>query len=59
MATGEPLTVRPSKIVSGHEPDKTNELLQAIARAIEKQVKNSCLIENTVINRLLSYFYYN
>lgn len=38
FATGETLTVRPTKIVSGHEADKTNELLQAIARAINTKV---------------------
>ncbi|XP_023220405.1 TRAF3-interacting protein 1-like [Centruroides sculpturatus] len=34
MVTGENLTVKPTKIVSGHEAEKTNELLQAIAKAI-------------------------
>eukprot|EP01138_Halocafeteria_seosinensis_P014692 gb/GECG01014997.1/.p1 GENE.gb/GECG01014997.1/~~gb/GECG01014997.1/.p1 ORF type:complete len:754 (+),score=167.00 gb/GECG01014997.1/:1-2262(+) len=32
-ASGEDLQVKPSKIVAGHEPDKTNELLQALATA--------------------------
>uniref|UniRef100_H3AZ78 TRAF3 interacting protein 1 n=1 Tax=Latimeria chalumnae TaxID=7897 RepID=H3AZ78_LATCH len=32
MVTGEPLSVKPARIVAGHEPEKTNELLQAIAK---------------------------
>ncbi|XP_019719467.1 TRAF3-interacting protein 1-like [Hippocampus comes] len=32
LVTGEPLAVRPAHIVAGHEPEKTNELLQAIAK---------------------------
>ncbi|XP_042192296.1 TRAF3-interacting protein 1 isoform X2 [Callorhinchus milii] len=32
MAYGEPLSVKPARIVAGHEPEKTNELLQAIGK---------------------------
>ncbi|KAJ8253079.1 hypothetical protein GJAV_G00208870 [Gymnothorax javanicus] len=32
LVTGETLTVRPARIVAGHEPEKTNEFLQAIGR---------------------------
>ncbi|XP_077473723.1 TRAF3-interacting protein 1-like [Stigmatopora argus] len=32
LVTGEPLAARPAQIVAGHEPEKTNELLQAIAK---------------------------
>lgn len=31
MVSGRPLSVKPPRIVAGNEPDKTNELLQAIA----------------------------
>ncbi|XP_047120116.1 TRAF3-interacting protein 1 isoform X1 [Schistocerca piceifrons] len=31
------ITARPSKIVAGHEPTKTNELLQGIAKALDKK----------------------
>lgn len=30
MVTGEPLSVKPERVVAGHEPEKTNEFLQAI-----------------------------
>ncbi|XP_048835075.1 TRAF3-interacting protein 1 isoform X2 [Brienomyrus brachyistius] len=32
LVCGEPLAVRPARIVAGHEAEKTNELLQAIGR---------------------------
>ena len=32
--------MKPSKIVAGHEPNKTNEFLQALAKALEKQIEN-------------------
>ncbi|KAK8382773.1 hypothetical protein O3P69_011368 [Scylla paramamosain] len=41
LATGENLSVRPGKIVAGHEADKTNEWLQALGRAVAKNVNSS------------------
>lgn len=32
LVTGEPLAVKPARIVAGHEPERTNELLQAIGK---------------------------
>ncbi|XP_028291666.1 TRAF3-interacting protein 1 isoform X3 [Gouania willdenowi] len=32
LVSGEPLAAKPVRIVAGHEPEKTNELLQAIAK---------------------------
>lgn len=32
------LAISPSRTVAGHEPEKTNEFLQAIARAVQKKV---------------------
>lgn len=42
VITGTNLTVRPAKIIAGHEPSKTNELLQAIGRALDKKVSAQC-----------------
>ena len=35
---GENLAAKPSKIVSGQEPQKTNEFLQALAQIIDKKI---------------------
>lgn len=40
LISGANLTVRASKIVSGQEPTKTNELLQVIGKALDKKVIN-------------------
>ncbi|XP_020289078.1 TRAF3-interacting protein 1 [Pseudomyrmex gracilis] len=40
------LTVRASKIISGQEPTKTNELLQAIGKALDKKVSSAEAIEH-------------
>lgn len=38
IITGIPLSVRATKVVAGHEPTKTNELLQAIGLALDKKL---------------------
>ncbi|XP_034176946.2 intraflagellar transport 54 isoform X1 [Osmia lignaria lignaria] len=45
LATGINLTVRANKIVSGQEPTKTNELLQAIGKALDKKISSKEAIE--------------
>ncbi|XP_063610007.1 TRAF3-interacting protein 1-like isoform X2 [Penaeus indicus] len=48
FATGETITVRPSKIVAGHEADKTNAWLQALAKAISQNVDSSQAVEQVL-----------
>lgn len=38
--TGKALTVKSSKIVAGQEPEKTNELLQYLALALDKKISS-------------------
>nr|XP_012216942.1 PREDICTED: TRAF3-interacting protein 1 isoform X1 [Linepithema humile] len=46
LISGANLTVRASKIISGQEPTKTNELLQAIGKALDKKVSSAEAIEH-------------
>jgi len=39
-AAGKSLQVKPAKVVAGHEPEKTNEFLQALAAAISSKVNS-------------------
>ncbi|KAL3837210.1 hypothetical protein ACJMK2_022581 [Sinanodonta woodiana] len=40
LVNNKTLSVKPQKVVAGHEPEKTNEFLQALATAISKKVDN-------------------
>ena len=46
LATGANLSVRASKIISGQEATKTNELLQAIGKALDKKISSVEAIEH-------------
>ncbi|XP_050452351.1 TRAF3-interacting protein 1 [Cataglyphis hispanica] len=46
LISGANLTVRASKIISGQEPTKTNELLQAIGKSLDKKVSSTEAIEH-------------
>lgn len=39
FTTGELVKVRPSKVVAGHEAEKTNEFLQILGISILKEVR--------------------
>lgn len=38
LVSGEPLAAKPARIVAGHEPERTNELLQVMARCCLSKV---------------------
>ncbi|XP_055617283.1 TRAF3-interacting protein 1 [Toxorhynchites rutilus septentrionalis] len=52
IVTGKELKVRPSKVVAGLEPEKTNELLQAIGHALDKKLDSSSAV--SIINEKAS-----
>ncbi|XP_065335550.1 TRAF3-interacting protein 1 isoform X2 [Cloeon dipterum] len=41
LVTGEKIQCKPSKVIAGQEPERTNELLQAIAKALEKKLEST------------------
>lgn len=45
-ASGKQLSVKPAKVVAGHEPEKTNEFLQALAQAINSKVDNEDVLNS-------------
>ncbi|KAM4026355.1 TRAF3-interacting protein 1 isoform 2-T2 [Anomaloglossus baeobatrachus] len=49
LVTGEPLMVKPARIVAGHEPDKTNEFLQAIGKCCLNKLSS-----DDAVKRILS-----
>jgi len=48
FASGETVTARPSKIIAGHEPEKTNELLQLIAKCIRKNISSDDAVQRVL-----------
>lgn len=38
LVSGEPLSAKPARIVAGHEPEKTNELLQRLGKCCLSKV---------------------
>ncbi|XP_058813306.1 TRAF3-interacting protein 1 [Topomyia yanbarensis] len=44
--TGKELKVRPSKVIAGLEPERTNELLQAIGFALDKKLDSTSVVQS-------------
>ncbi|NXY87271.1 MIPT3 protein, partial [Alcedo cyanopectus] len=45
MVTGEPLSVKPVSVVTGHEPEKTNEFLQAIGKCCLNKLSSDAAVK--------------
>lgn len=39
LVSGDPVAAKPARIVAGHEPEKTNELLQTLAKCCLNKVR--------------------
>nr|XP_060639685.1 TRAF3-interacting protein 1-like isoform X3 [Anolis sagrei ordinatus] len=48
MVTGEPLAVKPARVVAGHEPERTNELLQAIAKCCLNELSSDEAVQKVL-----------
>ncbi|OXB75886.1 UNVERIFIED_CONTAM: hypothetical protein H355_008530 [Colinus virginianus] len=45
LVTGEPLSVKPARVVAGHEPEKTNEFLQAIGKCCLNKLSSDVAVK--------------
>ncbi|XP_008327307.1 TRAF3-interacting protein 1 isoform X2 [Cynoglossus semilaevis] len=48
LVTGEPLAAKPARIVAGQEPEKTNELLQAIAKCCLNKISSDDAVKQVL-----------
>ncbi|XP_014804687.1 PREDICTED: TRAF3-interacting protein 1 [Calidris pugnax] len=48
MVTGEPLSVKPARVVAGHEPEKTNEFLQAIGKCCLNKLSSDVAVKRVL-----------
>ncbi|XP_036925093.1 TRAF3-interacting protein 1 isoform X4 [Sturnira hondurensis] len=48
LVSGEPLAVKPARVVAGHEPERTNELLQRIGRCCLGQLSSEDAVKRVL-----------
>ncbi|NXF84161.1 MIPT3 protein, partial [Sclerurus mexicanus] len=48
LVTGEPLAVKPARVVAGHEPEKTNEFLQAIGKCCLDKLSSDAAVKRVL-----------
>ncbi|XP_053775275.1 TRAF3-interacting protein 1 isoform X2 [Desmodus rotundus] len=48
LVSGEPLSAKPARIVAGHEPERTNELLQRIGRCCLGQLSSDDAVKRVL-----------
>ncbi|XP_063256065.1 TRAF3-interacting protein 1 isoform X2 [Prinia subflava] len=48
MVTGEPLSVKPARVVAGQEPEKTNEFLQAVGKCCLNKLSSDAAVKRVL-----------
>lgn len=48
MVSGEPLSAKPARIVAGHEPERTNELLQKIGKCCLNKLSSEDVVKRVL-----------
>ncbi|XP_058157281.1 TRAF3-interacting protein 1 [Dasypus novemcinctus] len=48
MVSGEPLSAKPARIVAGHEPERTNELLQLIGKCCANKLSSDDAVKRVL-----------
>uniref|UniRef100_H2YVY1 TRAF3-interacting protein 1 n=1 Tax=Ciona savignyi TaxID=51511 RepID=H2YVY1_CIOSA len=51
IVSGDTLTVKPNKVIAGHEPEKTNELLQVMAKCILKNKSSTDAVQQVLTGK--------
>ncbi|XP_002128169.2 TRAF3-interacting protein 1 [Ciona intestinalis] len=51
LVSGDTLSVRPNKVIAGHEPEKTNELLQVMAKCIMKNKSSADAVQQMLTGK--------
>ncbi|XP_018420116.1 PREDICTED: TRAF3-interacting protein 1 [Nanorana parkeri] len=53
LVIGEPLSVKPARIVAGHEPEKTNEFLQALGKCCLNKLSSDDAVKRVLTGEKL------
>ncbi|CAI9548603.1 unnamed protein product [Staurois parvus] len=53
LVTGEPLSVKPARVVAGHEPERTNEFLQALGKCCLSKLSSDDAVKRVLLGEKL------
>ncbi|XP_054719020.1 TRAF3-interacting protein 1-like [Uloborus diversus] len=54
LVTNEPVNLKPSKVVAGHDPQKTNQFLQILGTAVKNKLDSKEAVEKVLNQKLQS-----